>query len=80
MRKSVHHPGQVRLLRLLRTVREESGLTQEDVALRLGKPQSFVSKYESGERRLDVLELKHVCDAMGTSLVSFVRRYERKQR
>jgi len=42
----------------LRAARTESGLTQEDVARRLKKPQSFVSKCESGERRVDVVELE----------------------
>lgn len=45
--------------------RQENALTQQEVALRLGKPQSFVSKYESGERRLDVVEFLAVCKALG---------------
>jgi transcriptional regulator with XRE-family HTH domain len=65
------------LLTLLREVREERGLRQEDVAESLQHPQSFVSKYESGERRLDLLELREVCRVLGISLVDFVRRFER---
>ena len=42
----------------------------------LGLPQSFVSKYETGERRLDVLELREVCRALETSLFEFVERLE----
>ena len=38
-------------------LREAKGLTQTDIALQLGKPQSYVSKYERGERRLDIVEL-----------------------
>jgi transcriptional regulator with XRE-family HTH domain len=48
-----------------------------ELASRLGVPQSFVSKYESGERRLDVLELRLVCQAVGVSLQEFVRRLEK---
>jgi transcriptional regulator with XRE-family HTH domain len=48
-----------------------------ELASRLGVPQSFVSKYESGERRLDVLELRLVCRAVGVSLQEFVRRLEK---
>jgi transcriptional regulator with XRE-family HTH domain len=64
------------LLSLFRAVREEKGLYQTDVAGALGRPQSFVSKYEAGARRLDLLELKEVCDAIGVDLTEFVRRFE----
>jgi len=63
-------------LSLLRQVRQEAGLTQAKLAGLLGKPQSFVSKYESGERRLDVLELREICVAAGISLESFIIRLE----
>jgi len=55
-------------------------LTQMDVAHRLGQPQSFVSKYESGERRLDILELREVCQAIGILLPEFIRRLEQALR
>jgi transcriptional regulator with XRE-family HTH domain len=64
------------LLALLRQVRLEAGLRQTDVAAKLGKPQSFVSNYESGERRLDLLELQTLCHALGISVVDFVKRFE----
>jgi len=63
---------------LLRQIRTDAGFTQAEVADRLGVPQSFVSKYESGERRLDILELKKVCQALGCSLIDFVRRLEKE--
>lgn len=65
-----------RLLALLRAIRAEAGLRQADLADRLGEPQSFVSRYESGERRLDILELRRVCEATGVTLVEFVMRLE----
>jgi transcriptional regulator with XRE-family HTH domain len=67
---------QKKLQALLRQARVEAGLTQEEVARRLDHPQSFVSKYETGERRLDVLELRQVCATLGLSLGEFVRRLE----
>jgi transcriptional regulator with XRE-family HTH domain len=76
MQKSMYSQRQQALTSLLRQVRRESGLTQVDLAERIGEPQSFVSKYESGERRLDLVELEQVCSAMGMSLSEFVRRYE----
>jgi transcriptional regulator with XRE-family HTH domain len=66
------------LLDALREVRSEVGLTQAELAARLGRPQSFVSKYESGERRLDLIELSEVCAALGISLESFVSRVRSK--
>ena len=67
---------QERLQTLLRVVRLEAGLRQTDLAKRLGLPQSFISKYESGERRLDLPELREVCKALGIPLKEFVRRFE----
>ena len=68
------------LLSLLRLVRTEAGLTQADVAQRLKQPQSFVSKYESGERRLDILELREGCHAIGVPLPEFVDRLDQALR
>jgi transcriptional regulator with XRE-family HTH domain len=62
---------------LLLNIREEGGLWQTEVARRLGRPQSFVSKYESDQRRLDLIELEEVCHALGISLLEFVARFER---
>jgi DNA-binding XRE family transcriptional regulator len=66
------------LLDALREARSEVGLTQAELAARLGRPQSFVSKYESGERRLDLIELSEVCAALGISLENFVSRVRSK--
>jgi transcriptional regulator with XRE-family HTH domain len=62
---------------LLRDVRKERKLSQAAVAKRLNRPQSFVSKYETGERRLDLVELRQVCAAVGISLTTLVRRFEK---
>ena len=71
-------PAEERKLQaLLRQVRIEAGLRQGDLAEKLGHPQSFVSKYESGERRLDVLELRRICRVLGLSLEAFAARLER---
>lgn len=64
-----------RLQALLRQMRVEAGLRQSDLGDRLGQPQSFVSKYESGQRRLDLVEIRQVCDALGVSLPEFARRF-----
>lgn len=66
--KSIYSAEYQRLCTLLRELRREAGLTQVQVAAELDVPQSFVSKYESGERRLDVIELRHVARALGVPL------------
>ena len=76
MDKSIHTQEQERFQELLREIRAEAGLRQVDLAEALGQSQSFVSKYESGERRLDILELRQVCEALGLTLSQFVGRLE----
>ncbi|MEU3270473.1 helix-turn-helix transcriptional regulator [Saccharomonospora sp. NPDC006951] len=68
MEKSIYSAEYRRLCRLLREARHEAGLTQVQVAGQLGVPQSFVSNYESGQRRLDVIELHHVAKVIGVPL------------
>ena len=64
------------LLAVLREMRAESGMTQGALAKRLGRPQSYVSKYESGERRLDLVELEEIALAVGSTLSAVVNRFE----
>ncbi|MFM2319493.1 MAG: hypothetical protein RLZZ215_2114 [Pseudomonadota bacterium] len=64
MVKTLHSPAYEFFCSLLIVARETAGLTQSDVASRLERPQSFVSKYESGERRLDVLEFLQICQVL----------------
>jgi transcriptional regulator with XRE-family HTH domain len=66
------------LLALLRELRVQADIRQVDVARALGKPQAFVSYYESGARRLDLLELRQVCKILGISLTDFVRKLEER--
>ena len=62
------------LCALLAHSRKKKRLTQAVVAKRLGKPQSFVSKYESAERRLDVIELLDIADALGVQAAALLRK------
>lgn len=77
MLKRIPHGHRDALLKLLRKARTDKALTQADLARRLGRPQNFVSLYERGVRRLDLLELREVCKALSVPLVTFVRRLER---
>lgn len=74
MDKSIHSAEHKRLCTVLRDLRLEAGLTQVQVAEVLNEPQSFVSKYESGERRLDLIELWQVVTALGSSLAALLTR------
>lgn len=65
MQKSNFTKQYAQFLNVLIDVRKRSGLTQQAVADLLGKPQSFISKYESGERRLDVVEFCELAKALG---------------
>jgi transcriptional regulator with XRE-family HTH domain len=78
MSKTIYSTEYQSFLRILRQVREEAELSQQELARRLGRTQSFVSKCERGERRIDVVELRHFCRAMKMSLGDFVKRLEGK--
>jgi transcriptional regulator with XRE-family HTH domain len=59
---------------LLIKARRESGLSQEAVAERLGRPQSYVSKCESGTRRLDVIEFLEVMEAIKSDPIELIKK------
>ncbi|MGB5593562.1 MAG: helix-turn-helix transcriptional regulator [Crocosphaera sp.] len=64
MPKSTYTKKAIQLRLLLINARKSANLTQADLSKRLKKPQSYVSKYERGERRLDVIEFLEVSDAL----------------
>lgn len=64
-----------KLLRLLLIEeRKKAGLIQADLADKLCRPHNFVSKYELGERRLDVVELIEIADAIGFDVISLIKK------
>lgn len=64
-----------RLIQLFKQLRLDANLTQLELGEILGQPQSYVSKYESGEQRLDLLEIESICLAVGVPLIQFIERY-----
>jgi transcriptional regulator with XRE-family HTH domain len=74
--KSIYTREYTAVLRLLREIRDRSGLTQIDLADRLGQTQSFVSKIERGDRRLDIVQLRTILRVLGSSLPEFVTSLE----
>ena len=64
MRDTLRSPQQIELRKLLLRRRTDGDVTQSELARRLGKPQSFVAKYEGGERRLSVIEFIDIAEAL----------------
>ena len=74
MKKSVWQEKYKKLSSELRAIRTAAGYTQVQLAEKLDKPQSYVSKYESGERNLDFLEVLAVCEACQTEPSELIKR------
>ena len=77
MAKTVHRPEYEALATLLRDARLKANLTQGDLAKRLSRSQVYVSNVENTVRRLDVLELRDYCLALGLGLERLLARWER---
>ena len=71
--KSVHSAGQAAFCEAMIKARKKAGLTQQELATRLKRPQSFVAKYEGGERRIDVVEFIEICRAIGDDPIRIIR-------
>jgi transcriptional regulator with XRE-family HTH domain len=71
------HSFQYQIFRtMLAAAREECGITQVEIAAQLCKPQSFVSKYERGERRLDFTEFVELANLLEIDAADFIKRYQ----
>lgn len=78
MSRSIHSRDYQVLRDLLVAQRKAQGLTQADVALRIGRPQSFVAKYEGGERRIDAVEFLTVAKALNADPQSLFSAFVEK--
>jgi transcriptional regulator with XRE-family HTH domain len=76
--KTIHTDRHKRLRAMLKAERISAGLTQTVLAERLGKPPSYVAKYEGGDRRLDVLEFLDLAAAIGFDPCAMLRSLSRK--
>ena len=78
MRKSLMSREYDGFTEMLRTLRTDLGVTQIELAEKLEESQSFVSKCERGDRRLDVLEVRHWCRALKVDFIEFMRRVDKR--
>lgn len=74
MRKSLHSKQHKLLITMLAEARKAAGLRQAEVAAKLDRPQSFVAKYENGERRIDVVEFLAIAAALHVDPISILKR------
>lgn len=72
MTKSIFTNNYQMLLKLLIAVRKKAGITQQTLAKKLGKNQSYISKYENAERRLDMIEVIAIMKAMDSNPVELM--------
>lgn len=79
MSTSVHTAPYRRLRQLLVRLRREAGMTQAELASAVNKPQSFISKIESGERRLDIIELIQILSVLRADPHSFIDDLARRK-
>ena len=77
MEKSIYSDEYTKFLDHLKQTRNKVSITQEQLAKSLGQTQSFVSKVERGERRLDLVELRAFCNALGVEFPSFVLQLDK---
>lgn len=75
MQKTLKSADYARLIDLLVAVRKAANIRQQALAKKLGKPQSFVAKYENGERRLDLIEFVAIARALGADPVKLFKDY-----
>jgi transcriptional regulator with XRE-family HTH domain len=76
--KSIHKSEYSVLLRRLRALRTTAGLTQVELSAALQRPQSYISDIERGSRRMDLLQLRELCNACGRSLTEVVDEFEQE--
>lgn len=78
MKRSVWQSNYSLLISELKVLRDSASITQSQLAKKLDKQQSYVSKYESGERRLDFLEVMEICNALNVNFPEFVFSFQEK--
>ena len=76
--KTFYDPCYLAAMTILKEYRLNSNMTQQELALLLCCDQGYISKYESGQRRLDIIEIRKICKQLGISLIDFAEDLETK--
>ena len=76
MTKAIYRREHVIFLQMLKRMRVASGMTQAQCSAALGRPQSFISDVERGVRRLDLIQLRDLCQVLNSDLISFTNSFE----
>lgn len=76
MPKAIYRPEHDIFLAILKARRAASGMTQTECSQALGRPQSFMSDVERGVRRLDIIQIRDLCDILGCELVDVIAEFE----
>ncbi len=76
--KTIHREEYKILVECLKKFRKSANLTQLELAQKIGTDQTYISKYERCERRLDIVELMTICRGLDIKFIDFIRTYEKK--
>ena len=74
----IYEPEYRVLVDCLKNCRLRSKMTQQELAMHLGCSQTYISKYEQCQKRLDVIEIRRICLCLGISLVEFISEFEER--
>lgn len=77
---NIYQPCYKIFIECLRDFRLQSKMTQQELASALGCRQAYISKYEQGQKRLDIIEIRRICNVLGISLVDFIQEFETRLR
>lgn len=69
---SIYNPEYKIAMNCLKQIRKENNITQKELASRLQCTQGYISKYEQGQVKLDIIDVKHICEILGVSLFYYV--------
>jgi transcriptional regulator with XRE-family HTH domain len=78
VKKSIYRKEYKYFVEVLIEFRNKAGLLQIDLAKMLNVHQSYVSKIETGQRRVDIIELREICSYLNTNLIEFTKQLEKK--